>query len=346
MDAINRQWTLVKRPEGDDFAAALKWQETAKPVPAESQALVRTLYLSLDPANRLWMKDEPSYMPPVPLDGPMYGGIIGVVEASHTPDFAVGDIVTGLGGWSDYKVIVPGEMSKISPIPGVPLTAFISVLGATGLTAYFGLLDVGKPKAGQTVVVSAAAGAVGSIVGQIAKIKGCHVIGIAGSAAKCAKLTGEWGFDAAINYRTEDVRARLAELAPMRADGGGGVDVYFENVGGDIGNAVYENLAMRARVALCGMISQYNVVGQQTGADLTKILMRRATIEGFLILDYFSRAGEAVADLAKWVADGRIRYDEDVVDGLENTLSAFERLFKPGGEHTGKLIVKVGELAG
>jgi NADPH-dependent curcumin reductase CurA len=343
MSDINRQWTLVKRPEGDDFADALKWQETPKPAIAEGQALVRSLYLSLDPANRLWMKEEPSYIPPVPLGGPMWGGVIGVVEATATPAYAVGEIVTGLGGWADYKVIGPNEMSKITALPGVPLTAWMSVLGATGLTAYFGLLDVGKPRQGETVVVSAAAGAVGSIVGQIAKLKGCTVIGIAGSAGKCEKLVREFGFDHAIDYRNEDVRARLAELAPMRADGGGGVDVYFENVGGAIGNAVYDNLAMRARVALCGLISQYNTVGQPAGADLTKILMRRAHIEGFLILDYFPRAPEAVADLAKWLAAGQIKYDEDIVDGLENALAAFERLFRPGGAHTGKLIVKIAE---
>jgi NADPH-dependent curcumin reductase CurA len=340
---VNRQWTLVARPQGDDFASALKWEETPKPEPQDGQALVRTLYLSLDPANRLWMKAEPSYIPPVPLDGPMWGGVIGIVEETRTPAYAVGDIVTGLGGWADYKLIAAQEMSAITPIPGVPLTAFMSVLGATGLTAYFGLLDIGKPKAGDTLVVSAAAGAVGSIVGQLGKIKGCKVIGIAGSAAKCAKLVGEFGFDHAINYRTENVRERLAELAPMRADGGGGVDVYFENVGGEIGNAVYDNLAMRARVALCGLISQYNTVGQAPGADLTKVLMRRATIEGFLILDFFHRAPEAVAELAGWVADGRIKYDEDIVEGLEHTLGAFNRLFAPGGEHMGKLIIKVAE---
>jgi len=343
MSAINRQWTLVKRPEGDDFAAALKWQETAKPVPAEGQALVRTVYLSLDPANRLWMKEEPSYIPPVPLGGPMWGGIIGVVEESRTPEYTVGEFVTGMGGWSDYWLAGANALMKVAPIPGVPLTAFMSALGATGLTAYFGLLDVGKPKAGETLVVSAAAGAVGSIVGQIGKIKGCTVIGIAGSAEKCAKLVHEFGFDHAIDYKKEDVRTRLAELAPARADGGGGVDVYFENVGGEIGNAVFDNLAMRARVALCGMISQYNVVGTPVGADLTKVLMRRATVEGFLILDFFHRAGPAVAELAGWIAEGRLRYNEDIVEGLEHTLEAFGRLFAPGGAHTGKLIVKVSE---
>jgi NADPH-dependent curcumin reductase CurA len=346
MNAINRQWTLVKRPEGDDFAAALKFQESPKPVPEEGQALVRTVYLSLDPANRLWMKEEPSYIPPVPLGGPMWGGIIGIVEDSRTPEYTPGELVTGLGGWADYKLAGPGEMNKITPIPGVPVTAFQSALGATGLTAYFGLLDVCKPRAGQTLVVSAAAGAVGSIVGQIGKIKGCTVIGIAGSAEKCARLVNEFGFDHAIDYKKEDVRARLAELAPARADGGGGVDLYFENVGGEIGNAVFENLAMRARVALCGLISQYNTVGKPVGADLSKVLMRRATVEGFLILDYFSRAPEAVAELAGWIAEGRLRYDEDIVDGLEHTLEAFKRLFAPGGAHTGKLIVKVSDLPG
>jgi NADPH-dependent curcumin reductase CurA len=346
MSNVSRQWTLVQRPEGDDFAAALKFQTLGKPVPGADEALVRTLYLSLDPANRLWMKDEPSYMPPVPVGGPMYGGIIGVVESSNTEAYQPGDIVTGLGDWADYKVIAANAMSKITPLPGVPLTAWMSVLGATGLTAYFGLLDVGKPAAGETLVVSAAAGAVGSIVGQIGKIKGCTVIGIAGSDDKCTMLVNHLGFDHAINYRTESVRARLAELAPMRADGGGGVDIYFENVGGEIGNAVYDNLAMRARVALCGLISQYNLTGTPGGADLSKILMRRARIEGFLILDYFSRAGEAITDLAKWLGDGKLKYDVDVVDGLENTLAAFETLFAPGGGHTGKLLVKVGPEAG
>ena len=341
MSATNKQWTLIRRPVGDDVDACLRFEEKPKPEVQPGQMLVRTGYLSLDPANRLWMKDEPSYMPPVPLGGPMYGGIIGTVEASAVAGFAPGDLVTGLGGWAEYHLFTPGEVGRVTPVAGVPLSAWMSVLGATGITAYFGLLEVGKPKAGETLVVSAAAGAVGSIVGQIGKIMGCRVIGIAGGAEKCRYLKTRFGFDEAIDYKNENVAARLAQLAPPRADGGGGVDMYFENTGGEIGNAVIENIALRGRVMLCGLISQYNAKERVQGVDLTKILMRRATIEGFLVLDYFPRAAEAVSALSGWIRAGQLVYDVDVRGGIENALSAFHSLFAPGGGHTGKLMVRI-----
>ncbi len=341
MAMTNRQWTLASRPVGDDLRTALRWETVAKPVPGPGEILVRTGYLSLDPANRLWMKEEPSYMPPVPLGGPMYGGILGTVEASNAAGFKPGDLVVGLGGWAEYHLFTAPGLSLVNPLPGIPLVAWMSVFGATGLTAYFGLLDVAKPRPGETLVVSAAAGAVGSLVGQIGKIVGCRVIGIAGGAEKCAQLVSQFGFDAAIDYRNENVGARLAELAPARPDGGGGVDIYFENVGGEIGDAVIDNLALHARVALCGMISEYNLKSRPPGPDMNKILMRRASILGFLVLDYFPRAAEAIEPMAVWIREGRLRYEVELVAGLENTLTAFERLLAPGRRHIGKLVVQV-----
>jgi NADPH-dependent curcumin reductase len=327
----NRQWILRKRPQGDIKPGDLELVEQPIPVPGPGQILVRTLYLSLDPTNRIWMSDMEQYMPPVEIGDVMRGGTLGVVEQSNNPDFAPGDIVNTFTGWQEY--VVQDAAQKMAK--GVPLPAYMSVLGATGATAYFGLLDLGKPKAGETVVVSAAAGAVGSIVGQIAKLKGCRVVGLAGSDEKCRHLVKDFGFDACINYKKEDVRAALKRECPN------GIDVDFENAGGEILDAVMDNLAMKARIVLCGMISQYNAATPPPGPSLTNILMKRARIEGFIILDYFPRFGEFVADMSKWVAEGKIKYDTTIVKGIENALSSLDMLFT--GKNTGKLLIQVSE---
>ncbi|MEJ0026365.1 MAG: NADP-dependent oxidoreductase [Rhizomicrobium sp.] len=327
----NRQWILRRRPEGEIKPGDLELVEQPMPVPGPGQFLVRNLYLSLDPTNRIWMSDMEQYMPPVQLGDVMRGGTIGVVEQSDNPDYAPGDIVNTFSGWQEY--VATGAAQKLAK--GVPLPAYMSVLGGTGATAYFGLLDLGKPQSGETVVVSAACGAVGSIVGQIAKLKGCRVVGIAGSDEKCRHAVEKLGFDACINYKTEDVRAALKRECPN------GVDIDFENAGGDILDAVMDNLAMKARIVLCGMISQYNADTPPPGPSLTNVLMKRARIEGFIILDYFSRFGEFAAEMGPWLAQGKIKYDTTIVPGIENAVGALDMLFT--GKNTGKLLIQVSE---
>jgi NADPH-dependent curcumin reductase CurA len=328
----NRQWILRKRPIGDIKQGDLELVESPIPVPGPGQFLARTVYLSLDPTNRIWMSDMEQYMPPVGLGEVMRGGTLSVVEQSNNPDFKPGDLVSGISGWQEYDVLSGGQKMP----PGVPLKATMSVLGMTGATAYFGLLDLGKPQPGETVVVSAAAGAVGSIVGQIAKLKGCRVVGIAGSDEKCRHVVKDFGFDACINYKKENVREALKRECPN------GIDVDFENVGGEIFEAILERINMKARIVLCGMISGYNVEGQIRGpANFSMILMKRARIEGFIIIDYFPRLGEFFAEMGQWVAQGKIKYDTTVVKGMENALSALNLLFTGG--NTGKLLVQASD---
>ena len=333
MTEINRGWVLEQRPVGDDFDAALKFRELPMPEPGRNQVLVRTLYLSLDPANRGWMAG-PTYIPAAPVGAPMWGGILGRVERSNAPDLQQGDIVGGFGSWTDYCVL-PAESANKIPDMGLPLSAAQGLFGGAGGTAYVGVVDILQAKAGQTFVVSGAAGSVGSLAGQIAKLLGCKVIGIAGSAEKCAWLTGELGFDHAIDYQREDVRRRVAELCPD------GVDLFFENVGGPVGNAVIANLAMRGRVVLCGLVSQYNDAAPAVGYDLMPIVLKRGTIQGFILFDHLDRLGEASAKLFGWLAEGKIKYHADIIDGLENALDGFKRLFKSGASHRGKLMVRV-----
>jgi len=334
MAEINRSWVLVQRPVGDDFDAALKLQELPMPEPADGQVLVRTLYLSLDPANRGWMAG-PTYMPAVPLGVPMWGGIMGRVVKSNSAKYQQGDIVGGVGSWSDYCALPADGLNKI-PDMGLPLTASQALFGGAGGTAYVGVIDIGQVKAGQTFVVSGAAGSVGSLAGQIAKILGAKVIGIAGSAEKCAWLTGELGFDHAIDYQRENVRKRLHELCPN------GVDVYFENVGGAVGNAVIANLAKGARVALCGLVSQYNADDNPVdGLNMLPVLIKGCTVQGFILLDYLHRLGEASSKLGQWLGEGKIKYHADVTDGPENALVAFKTLFQSGASHKGKMMVRV-----
>lgn len=334
MSEVNRVWRLRRRPVGNITDDVLSFEEEAIPEPSDNEFLFRLNYLSLDPTNRIWMSDMDQYMPPVDIGEVMRGGTLGVVEESLDPSLNPGDIVTGLGGWQDYFTGPAKDLSKTTPPAGVPLPALMSIFGVTGLTAYFGLLDIGRPKQGETVVVSAAAGAVGSIAGQIAKIKGCRVVGIAGSDEKCRWITDDLGFDGAINYRTENIQDRLSTLCPD------GIDVDFENVGGEILDTVLTQINLNARIVICGLISGYNATEPVPGPyHFANILMKRAIVQGFIILDFASRFPEGVAALAQWLAEGRLKYKVDIVAGLENAPTAINRLFT--GDNTGKLLVQV-----
>jgi NADPH-dependent curcumin reductase CurA len=310
-----------------------RWNEAPIPEPADGEVLVRVRYVSFDPAMRGWMEDRPSYLPPVAIGEPMRAGAIGEVVTSRAPGFAPGELVQGTFGWQDFALARAAGPIPLTKIPaGVPPTWPLGVLGITGLTAYFGMLDLGKPQAGETVVVSGAAGATGSIAGQLAKIAGARVIGIAGGAEKCAWLTKEAHFDAAIDYKGESVPARLGELCPK------GVDVYFDNVGGEILDAVLARIALRARVVLCGGISSYNAASPPPGPrNYMNLVVQRGRMEGFIVLDYLPRFGEGVAALARELQAGRIAHQEDVQHGLENAPRTFLRLFR--GENRGKQIL-------
>ena len=334
--SVNRRFLLVRRPQGrpvpDDFALV----EAAVPVPAPGEVVMRNVFASLDPAQRGWMDDTPSYMPPIPLGDAVRATTIGTVAASAHPDFAVGDWMLGLNALEDYSRVAPGGFASKVDVTLVPSpTLFLSGLGAVGLTAYFGLLDGGRPKAGETLLVSGAAGAVGSLVGQIGRIMGCRTIGIAGGADKCRRLTADYGYDVGIDYRRSagELSAAITAAAPA------GVDIVFENVGGTVLDAALMNLAHGARIVLCGLISEYNSPDKVGARNLWQLLVKRATMQGFLIADYVPRFAEGGAAMAAWIADGRLRVDEDVQVGLENAYAAFMRLFS--GANTGKLILKL-----
>lgn len=336
MSLRNRQWVLRQRPQGLIQDGDLELIETPVPDLKDAEVLVRTIYLSLDPTNRTWMNDSQGYLPPVGLGEVMRGLTLGVVEASKSERFTEGDIVTPLsGGWADYAVVHEQGLRPVHRAPRMPLTANLSVLGMTGLTAYFGVTDVLKAKAGETLVISAAAGAVGSIAGQVAKQRGAHVIGIAGGPDKCRWLTEELGFDAAVDYKNEDVGEALDRLAPD------GVDLNFENVGGDIMIAVWNRLNVHARMAVCGLISSYNATRMPPSPNFSRIITHRLNVQGFLVLDYAHRAREMVAEMGPWLADGKIKWKVHVDDGLEGAVTSLNRLFT--GDHDGKLLVRVSE---
>jgi len=332
---VNRQWRLVSRPVGNFKTSDFEWREDDVPALGDGQVLVRNLYLSLDPTNRVWATEVESYLPPVGLGEVMRGGGIGRVEESRNENFPTGAIVQGMMGWQDYFLSSDGKDISVLPVlPGIPLTAYLAVFSHIGLTAYFGLLDVGKPQADETLVVTAAAGATGSLVGQIGKIKGLRVVGIAGGDEKCQWLTDELGFDAAINYKKDNVREALRQHCPK------GIDVDFENVGGRTLDEILALINVRARIVLCGMISQYNAKEPQPGPyNLAALIGKRARMEGFIVLDYYPRAAEAFADLGKWLQEGKLKYRVDEVEGLENAPQAVNKLFD--GTNTGKLVVKI-----
>lgn len=330
----NRAWTLVARPEGLFKADNFRWVEAPIEDPADGQVLVRQLLLSLDPTNRGWANQTATYLPPLPIGSVMRGLGLGVVEASRHPAFSTGDYVHGLLGWQLYALSDGTGLTRIERAQGIPLDAYLSVFSHIGATAYFGLLEIGRPAAGETLVVSAAAGAVGSLVGQIGKIAGCRVVGIAGSEEKCRWLTEELGFDAAVTYRDSALPRKLRRACPS------GIDVVFENVGGDVLDASLMQVNQRARVVLCGMIAQYNEPVPPPGPRfLVSLLTKRARMEGFIVLDYADRYPEAFRALEGWWRDGRLRYRSDIVDGLEHAPTAVNRLFD--GTNAGKLIVRV-----
>jgi NADPH-dependent curcumin reductase len=330
----NRQWLLARRPKGMIQDSDFNFVETDAPTPGAGEVLVRNSVLSCDPAQRGWMAMD-SYVPAVKIGEVVRSGGAGRIVTSNNPDFAVGDIVFGLTGWQDHVAMNPKDQLNKLP-PGAPLELAMSALGGNGITAYFGLLDVGRPVAGETVVVSGAAGATGSVAGQIAKIKGCHVIGIAGGASKCRWLIDEAGFDAAIDYKSEDVQARLKELCPK------GIDIFFDNVGGDILDAVLAQLAMRGRVVLCGAIANYNATEPPPGPkNYFELVVKRGRMEGFIVFDYMPRAAEATGALAGWVQAGKIKYRVDVQHGLENAPATLRRLFE--GRNEGKQLLRVAE---
>ncbi|MFC4857693.1 NADP-dependent oxidoreductase [Actinophytocola glycyrrhizae] len=332
----NRQIRLGARPVG--LPTGDDWQHTTEdvPEPGDGRFVVRTEYVSLDPAMRGWMNDARSYIRPVGIGEVMRAGALGRVTASNHPDFAVGDHVTGTFGVQEYAVSDGRGVIRADPARA-PLPTYLGVLGLTGLTAYFGLLDVGKPREGETVVVSGAAGAVGSVVGQIAKHLGCRVVGIAGGPEKCRLLTEEFGFDAAIDYRSGDVRGGLREHAPD------GVDVYFDNVGGEILDHVLARLRLGARVVLCGAISQYNATDRPAGpANYLSLLVNRASMTGMLVFDYEKRYAEGMSVLADWLAAGVVTAREHVVDGtVDDFPEVFLKLF--AGENTGKLLLRLAD---
>ncbi len=330
----NQQWLIAAHPRGEVKESDFRWNQVRLGDPGDGQVLVRTVYLSLDPTNRVWMNGAESYLPPLALGDVMRGVGIGVVEESRHPGFAKGDIVQGLVGWQQYSLSDGTGLGKLPKGLPVSLTAFFGLLGHIGLTAYFGLLDITQPKPGETLVISTAAGAVGSLVGQIGKIKGCRV-GLTGTDEKCHWIKDELGFDAAINYKTENVYESLKRHCPK------GIDIYFDNVGGAILEAVLNLINLKARISVCGMISQYNADGPVPGpSNLANLIMKRARMEGFLCTDYTPRAEEAFTQMIGWLMQGKLKYRVDVVQGLENAPRALPKLFN--GSNAGKLIVQVG----
>ncbi|TDG14856.1 NADP-dependent oxidoreductase [Seongchinamella unica] len=335
-ETLNRQYYLASRPAGEPTTANVPVREVPLPALGAGEVRLRNLYISLDPAIRGWMSDEPNYIEPIVLGDVVRASVIGRVVASAHKDFAVGDVAMTMGGWEAYTQVQGATLNKLDETLGIPLSQFLGVLGPTGLTAYFGLLEIGQPKAGETVLVSAAAGAVGSVVGQIAKMQGCRVVGMAGSEAKCNWLTGELGFDAAINYKTcGDYRQAIAAACPD------GVDVYFDNVGGEILDAALRQMNRFGRVVVCGWIASYNADEVPHLKNLWQLVARSVTLRGFVVLDFLERFPEGVAQLAQWVMDGKLQSREEIIDGLDNVLPGFLRLFN--GSNQGKLVLRIPE---
>ena len=334
----NRQWLLAKRPYGLVTAENFEYREETIPEPADGQVLLRNLFLSFDPTQRGWMEDRESYMPPVAIGEPMRAGSVAQVVESRHADYAIGDLVQTLGGWQDY-LVVDGALAGfgLSRLPeGVTPQMALGVLGTTGQTAYFGMLDLGQPQPGQTVLVSGAAGATGSVAGQIARIKGCRVVGIAGGPEKCAWLKEEARFDEVIDYKAEDVEKKIGELCPNQ------VDVFFDNVGGEILEATLNHINMHARVVLCGGISSYNATEPQPGPNnLMNLVIMRARMEGFIVIDYLDRFSEGAAALAGWMASGELVHRDDVQEGFENIPDTLNRLFT--GRNIGKQLLKIAD---
>jgi NADPH-dependent curcumin reductase CurA len=333
----NRRFALRRRPEGRIDDETFELVEEELPEIGDGEALVRTEWISLDPTNRTWIEDQPGYLPPVQIGETMRAlGLGRVVESKH-PDYEEGQLVQGLIGWSENFVTSDAmPLQRVPEIEGVSPSLYLGALGMTGLTAWVGMKEIGKPKEGETVIVSAAAGAVGSVAGQLAKRDGARVVGIAGGPEKCSILTEKLGFDASVDHRAEDWREQLKAATPD------GIDVDFENVGGEIMDAIFARLNLHARVALCGLISGYNEGAAAAGARdaFGSLLIKRATLQGFIILDHYDKLARVSAQLAEWIADGSLEPLETVVEGFEQLPRAINMLFD--GANVGKLVVRVG----
>ena len=332
--SMNRQVLLRRRPSGMPEPSDFELVESPVPTPGEGEFLCRTIYLSLDPYMRGRISGGQSYAASVEPGQVIVGGTVGEVIESGHPGVAQGDLVLGYDGWQAYAVSRGVGVRKLDP-EQAPISTALGVLGMPGMTAYVGLLDIGQPKPEETVVVSAASGAVGSAVGQIAKIKGCRVVGIAGSQDKCDYVVRDLGFDACVNHRTGDLVQALRKACPT------GIDVYFENVGGDVQKAVLQLINLNARIPLCGLISEYNAVEPPSGPNWRPLLINRALIKGFIVSDHVNRMGDFLADCSRWVREGKLKYREDVVVGLENAPEAFIGLLQ--GKNFGKLLVRVSD---
>ena len=329
---VNRQIQLKSRPEGAPGLDNFELVERPVPEPGEGEVLMRTLYLSLDPYMRGRMSAAKSYAKPAAVGEPMVGGTVGEIVASRNPKFSVGDIVLGYGGWQEYALSSGTALRKLDPA-AAPVSTALGVLGMPGMTAYVGLLEIGQPKPGETVVVAAASGAVGSVVGQIAKIKGCRAVGIAGGADKCRFVTGELGFDACVDHRAPDSARALEAACPK------GIDVYFENVGGAVQQTVWPLLNDFARIPVCGLIAQYNSPTPMPGPDMFSVLRKRLMLRGFIVSDFAAKQGDFLREAGEWVRTGRLKYREDVADGLEQAPAAFLGLLQ--GKNFGKMLVRV-----
>lgn len=333
---VNRQWLMTARPDGEIGPQNFTYAEAEMPTITDEEVLVKNLMFSFDPTQRNWMVDRPGYLPPVEIGAPMRAGSVSQVVESKHPDFATGDLVQTTGCWQDYAVVTPGKgpigVNKVPP--GVTPEMMLSILGITGMTAYFGLMDIGMPKAGETVLISGAAGATGSVVGQIAKLKGCRVVGIAGGEKKCNWLMEKAGFDAVIDYKSEDVSAQIAHHCPDKWD------IFFDNVGGATLEAALNHINLYGRVVMCGAISTYNATQPEPGPNnLMTLVTNRGRMQGFIILDFLPRAMEAIEQLMGWVASGDIVYEVDMAEGFENIPNTIRRLYT--GENFGKQLLKV-----
>jgi NADPH-dependent curcumin reductase len=329
---VNRQILLKSRPEGAPGLDNFELVERPVPEPGEGEVLMRTLYLSLDPYMRGRMSAAKSYAKPAAVGEPMVGGTVGEIVASRNPKFSVGDIVLGYGGWQEYALSSGTALRKLDPAAS-PVSTALGVLGMPGMTAYVGSLEIGQPKPGETVVVAAASGAVGSVVGQIAKIKGCRAVGIAGGVDKCRFVTGELGFDACVDHRAPDFARALEAACPK------GIDVYFENVGGAVQQTVWPLLNDFARIPVCGLIAQYNSPTPMPGPDMFSVLRKRLMLRGFIVSDFAAKQGDFLREAGEWVRAGRLKYREDVADGLVQAPAAFLGLLQ--GKNFGKMLVKV-----
>lgn len=330
---MNKQIILKERPTGIPNASTWKLEETPIPKAAEGQVVIQTHYVSLDPAMRGWISDQKSYIPPVELGAVMRAGTIGTVIESKHPKFSIGDVLSGWGGVQQY-IVTDGEGHFKVDTSMVPMTKYLGALGMPGMTAYFGILDVGKIKEGETVLISGAAGAVGSVAGQIAKIKGCHVIGIAGGPEKCRHVVDTLGFDGCIDYKNTSISAGIKEHCPK------GIDVFFDNVGGEILDAALARLRMHGRIVLCGAISQYNNTQPIQGPkNYLSLLVNRGTMQGLIVFDYAKRYREAGLEMGQWMMQGKLKTEETVASGIENFLPTFLKLFN--GEKKGKLLLDI-----